>query len=172
MKLPRLAVIPLPLAMVALALAQHSPPTQTPTATAAIPAAPTVAVAQPVAPTPSTHDIPQWHGQYRGAQELATWVLRSARSWSDFWRQVGENPPQNLNEEKEMAVAVCAGERPTGGYVVRILKASVERESLVIVYAVQAPAPNTFVTQVITAPWAVGIVPRSDRDVIFRQNTE
>ncbi len=172
MKLLRLAVVPLPLALVALGLAQHSPPSPTPSPPAVVPAAPSVAVAQQVAPAPAAHDIPQWHGQYRGTPELTTQVLRSARSWSDFWRQVGEKPPQNLNEEMEMAVEVCAGERPTGGYVVRILTASVEHDSLVIVYAVQAPAPSSFVTQVVTAPWAVGIVPRSDRDVIFKQNTE
>lgn len=162
MNLPTLVLVPIFLASAAGAPAPC--PSSAPVNAAARPL-----VAQPVVPATAPAEIPQWHGQYRGFPEFTTQVLRSARSWAGFWSQVGQDPPRNLNEETEMAVAVHAGERPTGGYVVRILKAEVEAGDLAIVYAVQAPSRDRLATQVMTAPWAVAIVPRTDRNVVFKQ---
>jgi len=125
-------------------------------------------VAQPVAPAGALKEIPQWHGQYRGFPEFTTQVLRTAESWAGFWKQVDRELPQNLNEKTELAVVVFAGELPTGGYLVKILKTYADKEDLVVVYVVQAPAPGTYVTQVITTPWAVAILPRTDRNVVFK----
>jgi hypothetical protein len=95
-------------------------------------------------------------------------VLRTAKSWTDFWKQVDREPPQNFAEKTELAVAVHAGERPTGGYVVKILKTYADKEDLVVVYVVQAPSPDSMVTQAITKPWVAAIVPRTDRNVVFQ----
>jgi len=162
MKSPTLVLFPIFLASAAGASAPYPSP-------APLHAAARPLVAQPVAPATAPAEIPQWRGQYRGFPEFTTQVLRSGRSWAGFWSQVGQDPPRNLNEETEMAVAVHAGERPTGGYVVRILKAEVEAGDLAILFAVQAPSRDRFVTQVVTTPWAVAIVPRTDRNVVFKQ---
>lgn len=142
------------------------------------PAPTTVTSAQPVALAPqrtaapaasAQKEIPQWHGQQGGGSEFATQVVRSAKAWEGFWQRADQEVPRKLDEAAEMAVVVFAGERPTGGFVVKIVGTYVEQETLVVVYALQAPGPDTLVTQVITHPWGAAIVPRSDRAVVFRQ---
>jgi len=112
--------------------------------------------------------IPQWHGQYGGSPTLTTEVLRTTEQWNGFWKQVERDAPRPFDPLKEMAVAIFIGQRPTGGYVPIILSAGVDKEGFVVVYDEGAPGPDKFVTQALTTPWVVAVVPLSDRPVVFR----
>jgi hypothetical protein len=130
-----------------------------------------VLAAQTAAPTGAASDqkeIPQWRGQYGGYPEFTTRVLRGNEAWEGFWTQVRRDLPRRLDPAAEMAVAVFIGERRTGGYIVQIISAGVEKDSFVVVYEEQAPGPDKFVTQALTTPWVVAVVPLSDRPVVFK----
>jgi hypothetical protein len=113
-------------------------------------------------------EIPQWRGQYGGYPEFTTRVLRGTEAWEGFWTQVRRDLPRRLDPATEMAVAVFIGERRTGGYLVQIISAGVEKDGFVVVYEEQAPGPDKFVTQAFTTPWVVAVVPLSDRPVVFQ----
>lgn len=132
-----------------------------------------VLAAQPAAPpaaaaAPDQKEIPQWRGQYGGSQEFTTRVLRGNEAWASFWRQVNQDMPRPLDPATEMAVAVFIGQRSTGGYVVQVLSAGVDKDNFVVVYEERAPGPDQFVTQALTTPWVVAVVPLSDRPVVFQ----
>ncbi|HTX66057.1 MAG TPA: protease complex subunit PrcB family protein [Opitutaceae bacterium] len=112
--------------------------------------------------------LPQWHGQYGGSPTLTTEVLRTTEQWGAFWKQVDKDAPRPLDPLKEMAVVIFIGQKPTGGFVPSVLSAGVEKESFVVVYDEGAPGPDKFVTQALTTPWVVAIVPLSDRPVVFQ----
>ncbi len=61
-----------------------------------------------------------------------------------------------------MAAVIFLGEKNTGGYGAEIIGARVREGRLVIDYREISPAPDAMVTQALTSPWAVVILPRSE----------
>lgn len=110
--------------------------------------------------------IAQWSGQHGGSSTPGVQALRTTEQWRAFWQQVGREPPQALDVGREMAVAIFLGERNTGGYGAEIVGARVLEGPLVIVYRESSPAPGAMVTQALTSPWAVAILPRSELPVM------
>ena len=149
MKTTRLALLAAPMILAAALAAQTAAPL-------------------PAGAAPDQKELPQWRGQYGGSPEFTTRVLRGNEAWADFWKQVSHDLPRRLDPATEMGVAVFIGERPTGGYIVQIVSAAVEKDSLVVVYEEQAPGPDKFVTEALTTPWVVAVVPLSDRPVVFK----
>jgi hypothetical protein len=105
--------------------------------------------------------LPQWHGQRDGGVELSTKVLKTQPSWAAFWKGQGKPMPQELDEALELAVFISIGERPTGGFKPQIVSASEIDGKYVIVYSEGKPSPDSFVTQALTYPWVIAIVPKS-----------
>ncbi|MFO1485166.1 MAG: protease complex subunit PrcB family protein [Verrucomicrobiaceae bacterium] len=109
--------------------------------------------------------IPQWRGQYEGSPNLSTQLIKTKDQWAASWGSVGRAMPQGLDETKEMAVYIAVGERRTGGFKPQVISASESDGKFVIVYTDGAPSPDSFVTQVITHPWVIAIVPKSSLPV-------
>ncbi|KEF33736.1 hypothetical protein RDMS_11120 [Deinococcus sp. RL] len=55
----------------------------------------------------------------------------------------------------ETVVAIFLGQRPTGGYGVRVTGASVKGDTLTLTVELRAPGPDSIVTQALTSPWTV-----------------
>jgi hypothetical protein len=105
--------------------------------------------------------LPQWHGQRDGDAELSTKVLKTQASWAAFWKGQGKPVPQELDEAHEMAVFIAIGERPTGGFKPAVVSTKVSEDKFVVVYSEGKPSPDSFVTQALTYPWVIAIVPKS-----------
>jgi PrcB C-terminal len=123
---------------------------------------------QPPRIAPKPAGIPQWSGQYGGGPSFSTRVVRGADAWAALRSSFGDRLPDGLNPSTQMAVVVEIGGRPTGGYSVSILSAAASQGSLVVTYAERAPGRGQFVTEALTNPWVVAILPRSDLPVVFR----
>ncbi len=106
--------------------------------------------------------MPQWHGQREGDAELSTKVFKTQASWAAVWKGQGKPMPQELNEAHEMAVFIAIGERPTGGFKPQIVSAKESEGKYVVVYAEGKPSPDSIVTQALTYPWVIAIVPKSE----------
>jgi hypothetical protein len=65
-------------------------------------------------------------------------------------------------------VAIQLGGRRTGGFSVEVLRTQVQEGKLIVEYRETAPEPGMMVTQELTEPWIVAIIPRSDLPVVFR----
>ena len=112
--------------------------------------------------------LPQWHGQRDGGVELSTKVLKTQASWAAFWKGQGKPMPQELDEAHEMAVFISIGERPTGGFKPAVVSTKVSEYKYVVYYSEGKPSPDSIVTQALTYPWVIAIVPKSELKVEAR----
>ena len=121
-------------------------------------------VADP-APDSSPAKLEQWSGQHSGVTEASHRVLRDRAAWNAFWPGVQQPPPRSFDPDREMAVAVFAGERRTGGFSLSVVSASPANGRFVVTYLESPPPRGAMVTQALTSPWALAVVPRTDLPV-------
>jgi hypothetical protein len=133
-----------------------------------IPAQPTKA-AELAKAVPTAAELPQWRGQDEGDSEFSVQIIKTQESWSRFWSRLNRPMPQALDESREMAVFIAVGERPTGGFKPRVVSATVRDGQFVVVYTDGKPSPETFVTQALTHPWVVAIVPKTSLPVVTQE---
>lgn len=100
-------------------------------------------------------------------------VIRDRQVWAKLWADNfgATMAVPEVDFAQRMAVAVFMGQRPTGGYSVMIT--SVERidDRLVVNFRTRSPQPGDVVTQVITSPYAIAIIPASTLPVVFHDLT-
>jgi hypothetical protein len=94
----------------------------------------------------------EWKGQYGGPIDPGTEVAADENQWMRLWLQVGQDAPP-LDFKKYFAVAVFAGERPTGGYTVEFLEPLMKGPDVTVRYRVLSP--TGFSTQAIAQPWRI-----------------
>lgn len=115
-----------------------------------------------------TVSIQEWKGARDGPAEPGTAVGTDASTWNRLWRNVGQAPP-DLDLTKFVGVAVYAGTRPTGGW--RVSFAAADRgDDLVVRWKIVKP--TGFVTQALTAPWAVQAFPRPKGRVLLEMEPD
>jgi hypothetical protein len=106
--------------------------------------------------------LEQWSGAHGAPSPFAVRALRDPAAWDGFWQQMGRVAPRSLDATREMAVAIMLGRRKSGGYSAEIVRVQPRDGNLVVEYREHVPPPDMMVTQALTQPWAVAIVPRSD----------
>ncbi len=94
----------------------------------------------------------EWKGQHGGPIAAGSTIATDMNAWTRLWRTLGQNAPP-LDFKTHFAVAVFAGERPTGGYTVEFLDPAPKGLDLTLRYKIKAP--SGFTTQVISQPWTV-----------------
>jgi hypothetical protein len=113
--------------------------------------------------------VMQWQGAAGGREEAATLVIKDQRAWIDLWAEMRREPPQPALDDKHIAVAVFSGTKSTGGHAVSIRSSRVESGHLLVEYVETGPARGQMVTQILTHPWAVAILPASTLPVVFKK---
>ncbi len=120
------------------------------------------------APTVPFRVIAQDDGAARSSREATTRVVRDAGVWREVWSDLRGGAPSGrprVDFARHMLVLVAAGERPTGGYAIRV-SSVVRRDGRLVVRAQErTPGTGCITTQVLTAPYQVIRVARSSRRV-------
>lgn len=114
-------------------------------------------------------EVSQWSGQHSGRDAAATEVLRSTDEWNAFWSKIEQPRPRPLDAAREMAVVIFLGGKRTGGFSAEFIGTRVQDGKYVVEYRETAPEPGTMVTQELTTPWTLAVVPKSDLPVEFRR---
>lgn len=81
-----------------------------------------------------------------------------------YGRQTGAPAAPTLGSD-ETVVAIFLGQRPTGGYGVRVTGASAQGGVLTLTVNLTAPGPGSITTQALTSPWTIVRVPGTYREV-------
>lgn len=107
-----------------------------------------------------------WSGAVAKAQSATFLVARTESEWQALWDLVGQPPPARLPGSL-MALAVFTGTRTTAGYGVEIVDVRLERrpgqrDRLLVRYRETQPAPGTATAQILTSPYTIVMVDRSD----------
>ncbi|PKL76804.1 MAG: hypothetical protein CVV27_08425 [Candidatus Melainabacteria bacterium HGW-Melainabacteria-1] len=102
------------------------------------------------------------------SSNIQTAGARTVVNSPDFaaiWRQhtSASDTPPTVDFNSQTVLAVFAGERPTGGYTARITSVKRLNKVLTVRYRVDAPAPNTPTTQILTYPAHLVTIPLSQQ---------
>lgn len=94
-------------------------------------------------------------------------VVRTREEWAALWaRHVGPAAAApTVDFSAEMVVAVFAGERPTTGFDLEITRVLSTDRGLQVAYRERTPPPGALVRPVLTAPFHVIRLPRSELPV-------
>lgn len=112
----------------------------------------------------------QWHGNSYSGSEFSVAKIYTADRWRQFWQEyLGRKQPVDFDESLHQAVYIELGVRPTGGYRVEVVRVCEDDKNLVLEYSEREPAPGQYVTQALTTPWVMVLLPRSDLRVITRE---
>jgi len=97
-----------------------------------------------------------------GIGESRRLVIRDANGWAQFWSElgVGEQPAVDFN--RDVVIAVAAGQRPTGGYEIVIDRVAQSGGQLTVEVVERTPGPNCMTTASLTQPVDVVVVPAAD----------
>ena len=104
-------------------------------------------------------------------------VARTQSEWDAVWQQhvLGDSssrPPPVVDFEKEVVVALFLGDKPTGGYDVRISRAEQSHDTLTIHYQERNPPPGGMVNQTLTQPFhIVRIIGEVTSAVVFQRDS-
>jgi len=124
----------------------------------------------------------EWSGVQASVQGRSTIIARTEQEWQDMW-QLAATPAPGPLPQGWMGIGIFLGMRQTTGYSVVIegiteqvttdhrfteqgLPASRE---MVISYGERVPSPGTMTAQMLTSPYVIRIIPRSDWPTRFIQ---
>lgn len=108
----------------------------------------------------------EWAGPLSAAAVDMTLAVRDSRGWDILWQLIGSEQPGPLPADT-MAVAVFAGPRTSGGYNVSIRDVVSVGNTVEVSFLETEPPADAAVTEVVTAPWALQLLPLRSEPVLF-----
>lgn len=125
------------------------------------------AASAPSAPAPVT----SWGGSLNPSTPESQQVVSDADSFRKYWQTFQPGQPEPSVDFTTQAVLVLMDqERPGSGYSIRVSSLEDRPDQLVVHYQVQAPAPGAVTAQVLTRPWAMQIIPKPAKPVVFQKD--
>jgi len=111
---------------------------------------------------------PLWQGD--APQMLAEQqnIVTSTHDWQQLWQHIGKPAPQSLPNDKT-AIALFLGQKRTGGYSIEFVAVQQEERQTKVIYRIKTPPFNEMTAQVLTSPYAVTLIPRSDKPIILER---
>ncbi len=104
--------------------------------------------------------IGQW--TRTGIGESRRLVIRDANGWAQFWSELGVGDRPSVDFNRDVVVAVAAGQRPTGGYEIVVDRVTQSEGQLTVEVVERTPGPNCITTASLTQPVDVVVVPAAD----------
>ena len=99
-------------------------------------------------------------------------VVRTRAEWAALWKTHDyDHPAPAIDFNRDMALAVFMGSRPTGGYTTEIVSVDAHDGKIAVGYRETAPAPGTITVQVLTSPFHIVTVPKQAGAVTFEKRT-
>lgn len=98
-------------------------------------------------------------------------VVQSDQEWHDLWKQhdpSGSRPPP-LDFATEVAIGIFAGQQPTAGHDVRVVRVERGRAEISVIYQIRNPPEDALVAQVLTQPFQLIRVPRLNLPIQFKR---
>ncbi len=99
---------------------------------------------------------PSWSGNASLEDIPSEVTARTEAEWTRLWRRIGAPPPAGFDPAATTAYAYFAGAKPTGGWRIR---AVLGPRNAPVSWQVVPPVAGAIVTQAITHPWRVILVP-------------
>jgi hypothetical protein len=95
--------------------------------------------------------------------------VKHAPAIAEAGRMPTKNVVEGVDWSREMVVAIFLGTKPTSGYRVAITDARPVEGKLVVSYTERSPGKGDITLQVLTAPYALAVVPKSTLPVEWKR---
>jgi len=127
---------------------------------------------RPLDAAPVRSGDPRPFAYYSGFRDPTTLVVPDAATWERVWQRLHAHqspvPPLPSLDFRQVRVLVAAlGERPSGGFAIRIQEVVRHRDHLEVKLAVTVPGPTCVVTMALTQPVDLARIPATDLEVRF-----
>src|SRR5690348_17207121 len=97
-------------------------------------------------------------------------VAHNEAEFAAIWKAHNyDRPAPAVDFAREMVVAVFMGSRPTGGFSTEIVSAAERDGRFVVTYRERAPGSGAIAAQVLTAPYHIAAVTKSEKPVVFEK---
>jgi hypothetical protein len=98
-------------------------------------------------------------------------VAHTEAEFAAIWKAHNyDKPAPAVDFAREMVVAVFMGSRPTGGFSVEIVSATERDGQIVVSYRERMPSSDAITAQVLTSPYHIAAIGKSDKPVRFVKN--
>lgn len=115
-------------------------------------------------------------GQFSDETSESIEAIRSPSEYETLRNRLGElaDLPKsaNINFDEYMILAAFMGEQPTGGHEIRIDSVEFTFNSLRAAVNLVFPGPGCFVSQAVSQPFYIVLVPRVDSEIEFLVSEE
>lgn len=117
--------------------------------------------------------VTSWIGNDAGITKSQQVVIRNPEKWKNLWSQIHSNrepmpATPTIDFSNQMIIGYFLGQRTSGGYSVSIENVSETGEKIVVAISQTSPGPGSIVSQALTSPYAIQVIPRSDKQVLFK----
>jgi hypothetical protein len=108
----------------------------------------------------------RWEERRCGVNKPRTVLVDSADVWNRLWAEInalrlGPAAAPHVDFTWQAAVGVFLGIKPTGGWAVSVTEARLLDGTLYVTAHVTEPAAGTLVTQALTQPYSLVVIPRA-----------
>ena len=109
-------------------------------------------------------------GEQSNIDEAKQVVVRTDAEWTKLWQQHSPDRQRPaVDFSKDMVVGVYMGSRPTAGYNLSIVTTFAKDGNTLVQYRESQPRPGAMAAQVLTFPYHLVAVPKSNGDVKFEK---
>ncbi len=114
----------------------------------------------------------EWQGDSSGITEYREVIIKDSASWKKLWAEHQSNrgnppPAPAVDFNKYMIVGIFLGDRGSSGYSARITDMKEAGKELVVSYRETRPSSSGMQLAVITQPYHLKAIPRTNRPVRF-----
>lgn len=118
----------------------------------------------------------EWRGMNAAQEKAERVVVEEPKGWEDVWSRVAGNvvpkpATPDIDFTRNRVAAVFMGRKRTGGFSVQ-LTAREEGGKVIVKVNETHPRPGAIVTQALTSPYHVLVVPKTDEGVEFENAKE
>jgi hypothetical protein len=127
------------------------------------------ALAQPPPQPPVPPAVPRTidKGDQSNVEDAKQVLVRTEGEWAALWRQHSPDRPLPMVDfSKEMVVGVFMGSRPNGGYSTAVTTTTAGNGALIIKYTETVPPRGAITAQVLTFPFHLVAIPKSDAKTV------
>jgi hypothetical protein len=97
-------------------------------------------------------------------------AIRTPEEWTALWQEHAANRPAPVIDfTREMVIGVFLGTRNSAGYGVEIVGVQKDGAGAVVKYRETSPARGMMTAQVITSPYHLVVVPKTEGAVRFEK---
>ncbi len=111
----------------------------------------------------------EWRGSQGGKEAFSVVVARTAFAWRALWEGNGRTPPAEFDASRTIAAALFLGQRRTGGFGITIESIRRRGAFMVVRFEEIRPAPDAMVSQALTSPYLVRLIPKTEVPIAFER---